>query len=119
MTMINLTPHPIVVAGVTIPPSGQVARVEVDYVTLGAGICSLCGREVTGHDGCNVPIIPLVRGEYGQPTDLPEHVEGTLYIVSAMVRVACPDRNDLASPAQMVRDDQGRIIGCEALEVSA
>ena len=119
MGLVNLTPHPIVVAGVTIPPSGQVARVEVEYQTLGAGICSLCGQEVTDYHGCNAPIIPLVRGMYGDPMDLPEPVEGTIYIVSSMVRVACHNRADLASPASMVRDDQGRIIGCEALEGSA
>ena len=35
MEFINLTPHALVVAGRTIEPSGQVARVSVEYVDAG------------------------------------------------------------------------------------
>ena len=97
----NLTPHEIHI-GRKIPASGQVARVSVSYEDAGS------------FDG-----VPLVVGHYGQATDLPGVEAGTLLIVSAMVRTACPGRRDLASPAQMVRDDAGRIIGCGSLEVSA
>jgi hypothetical protein len=99
--IINCTPHAINLPGREIKPSGQVARVSVDLVDAG-----------------QFDSVPLVHGEYGQVTDLPAPSEGVLYIVSNLVRAACPDRLDLASPARLVRDNHGRIIGCEALEVS-
>jgi hypothetical protein len=97
----NLTPHSINLPGMTIPASGQVARVSVSLAEAG---------EIDG--------VALVRGSYGQVTDLPDAVPGTVYVVSALVRAACPERRDLASPAKLVRDDAGRITGCEALEVN-
>jgi hypothetical protein len=97
----NLTPHPINLPGLTIPASGQIARVSVSLAPAG------------GIDG-----VPLVRGIYGAVYGLPDAVPGTIYIVSAMVRAACPDRQDLASPADLVRDASGAIVGCRALELT-
>lgn len=101
MSIINLTPHPITLPDRIIPPSGQIARVAVTQSDAGQ------------HGG-----IPLVRGTYGQVQDLPEPSPGVLLVVSAMVRSACPDRSDLASPARMVRDATGAIVGCDALEIN-
>jgi hypothetical protein len=67
-----------------------------------------------GHIGA----VPLLRGTYGDVTGLPEPAPDTIYIVSAMVRMALPDRKDLASPAGLVRDASGNITGCEALEIN-
>ena len=102
MPIINTTPHPInLPLGITIPPSGDLVRVSVQLNDAG------------NHDG-----IPLVRGTYGEVTGLPPQQDGVLYIVSALVRAALPLRTDLASPAKLVRDGDGNITGCEALEVS-
>ena len=101
MTIINTTPHPINLPDRTISPSGDLVRVAVQLEDCGS------------FDG-----IPLVKGSYGTVTGLPPQKEGVLYIVSALVRAALPDRSDLASPARMVRDDKGMIVGCEALEIS-
>lgn len=99
--IINLTPHTVGLPTGDLPPSGVVARVSRV-------------SETVGHfDGTR-----LVRGSYGDVTDLPERAEGALYIVSTMVRLACPDRADLASPAELVRDADGRIVGCSALEIN-
>lgn len=101
-TMIrNLTPHPITLLHLELPPESPAARVEQREVTVGE------------HMG-----IPLVRATYGATVDLPEPVEGTLLVVSALVRAANPDRRDLASPTQLVRDAEGRIVGARALLVS-
>ena len=104
--LINLTPHAVRVipadgsAETVIPPSGQVARVAVRLIPAGmaAGIA-------------------LVRGVYGAVTGLPTSVEGTMYIVSSLVRSASPGRTDLASPADLVRDSSGAVVGCRGLEV--
>ena len=99
--IINTTPHQINLPGLTIPPSGTVARVSVQLADAGT------------HDG-----VALVRGNYGEVTGLPPQEDGVLYVVSALVRAALPHRSDLASPAKLVRDEKGNITGCEALEVS-
>ena len=99
--LVNLTPHAVNIADVELPASGVVARVEVDHHSAG-----------THAD------VPLVVGHYGDVSNLPDAKEGVLLIVSAAVRTALPQRKDLASPAHLVRDDEGRIIGCLALEVN-
>lgn len=58
---------------------------------------------------------PLFKSEYGEIDGLPEPEENVLYIVSFIVKNACPERNDLISPASdpqnSVRDEAGRILG--------
>ena len=46
--------------------------------------------------------------------EIPEPVEGTTFIVSALVANAYPERTDFVMVANTVRDDNGRIIGCTA-----
>lgn len=106
MHLINLTPHTIhlIVNSkvVSVPPSGVVARVQMT-TTVVSRI----------DDG-----IPLVRSSPGNVIDLPEPCEGTLFLVSALVRVACPNRSDIASPGDLVRDAEGLVVGCKTLIVN-
>jgi len=109
MNIVNLTPHAITMmpagpAGpvVTILPSGIVARcatsrVQVDTVTV---------------DGI---VIPVNRTQFGAVTGLPDPQPDTIYIVSAVVAQAVPDRQDVFIVDDAVRDEQGRIIGARAL----
>ncbi len=99
--LVNLTPHEVNIGEIDVPPSGTVARVVVDH------------QEVGYHAG-----VPLLVGVYGEVNNLPEPQNGVMYIVSAAVRSALPQRQDLASPAHLVRDDEGRIVGCLALEIN-
>jgi len=108
--LVNLTPHEVVIHlddppgyRLKIPPSGKVARVSV---TL---------RRIGSIDG-----VPTVVGVYGPVVDLPDKdpSNSVNYIVSAMVRNALPARLDLVSPADFVRDSEGKIIGCKALEIN-
>jgi hypothetical protein len=106
--IVNLTPHAVRIvtaAGdVVVPPSGNVARVSQEFVKAG---------ELGG--------VRIVVGSYGSVEGLPEYDVGTkkIYLVSAMVRSAVPRRRDVASPADFIRDEQGRIVACRALEVNA
>jgi len=56
--------------------------------------------------------VPLTRTTYG------EVVEGTLYVVSGLVRAAVPERTDVASPGELVRDALGVVTGCRGLVVN-
>jgi len=51
--------------------------------------------------------------------DLPEPVEGILYLVSGRVRRALPHRLDLISPGLIVKNGHGEIVGCLQLEMNA
>ena len=109
MRIVNLTPHPLNLMPegpdgptVTIPPSGQVARcatsrVQVDTVTA---------------DGITVPVN---QTRFGEVSDLPDPQPDTIFVVSALVAQAVPERQDVFITDDAVRDDQGRIIGCRAL----
>lgn len=117
-TIINMTPHAItlldstnavfdpksrsykiegeVVIKATIPPSGEVARCSMTEEVVG---------EVNG--------TPLVKNTYGKIEGLPDPQPDTYYIVSALVATAA-GRSDLLIPSRMVRDNEGKILGCTA-----
>jgi|688.fasta_scaffold218190_2 hypothetical protein len=102
MNIINLTPHEIVVVGdgaTKILPSGAVARVTT-----------------TRQKVAQIGEIPIYRSVTGAVTGLPESVDGTVYIVSAMVRLAVPSRTDIVSPGELVRDASGQPIGCRGFD---
>ena len=113
MELVNLTPHAVTIttAGgrtLEIPASGTVARVATQEVDEEA-MEILVGRMN--------PVL-LITQTFGEVVGLPAPEDGKFFIVSALVRAACPGRYDLGSPARLVRDEQGRIVGCGALEVN-
>jgi hypothetical protein len=108
-TIVNLTPHalnlmPAGPAGpvVTIPPSGQVARCAVDRVQV----------DTVTVDGITVPVN---QTQFGLVSDLPDPQPDTIFVVSALVAQAVPERQDVFIVDDTVRDGQGRIIGACAL----
>jgi hypothetical protein len=107
LNLINLTPHPVTVAGLTIPPSGTVARCR--EVTESRGVVEI--------DGTNVP---LVSKRFGEVENLPEPAPNTVYIVSALTAQAAwaVGRRDVVCPGDPVRDAEGRIIGATSLCVA-
>lgn len=110
MRVHNLTPHTIKIKPkadtslvFSIHPSG-LARVNMQYtasdnVPVSFGIA-------------NIPI-ETTKSIPGEVTGLPEPKENTVYIVSAMVAQAVPDRNDVYAPdtgSTAIRDDNGDIL---------
>lgn len=104
--LINLTPHVI-----NLLPDGR------DPIILHPGDQPARCSEITSNDGI-ASGVPLVRKEYGAVTGLPEPEDGVLYVVSALVRMALPERKDLASPGDLVRDESGKPVGCRNLVVN-
>lgn len=107
-TIINLTPHAVNIVNddnsiaTTIPASGNVARCSqtidiVGALTLGS------------------VVIPISASSYGEVVDLPDPQDNTYYIVSRLVMSACPTRQDLLVPNDLVRNDAGQVIGCRSL----
>ena len=103
MTLINLTPHEINLCGTKIPASGTLARVSMTRKQVGQ----------LDLDGTIVPIYSTIRGVV---TGLPDAVDGISYFVSGQVRSELPDRRDVYSPADLVRDAAGVVIGCGSLD---
>lgn len=91
--LVNLTPHTINIFSGSIlefkfEPSGTIARVEttqefMGYITIDSGID-----------------IPLMKTIYGNIIDLPEPVQGTVYIASSLVveRAIKLGRTDVVAP---------------------
>ncbi len=102
--LVNLTPHTINIvtpAGVIdIAASGVVARCAQRQEVIG---------EING--------IAVTRQTFGEVVDLPEREEGVVLIVSRLIAAACPDRSDLVIPGPLLRDNEGRVIGCDGLSV--
>ena len=99
--LVNLTPHTVKLHnefGVLELFSQGVARVSSTQTEIG---------RVVG--------VPVVKATFGAVTGLPEPVEGTMYVVSALVRGALPNRTDLVSPGDPVRDEAGQVIGAKSL----
>lgn len=63
--------------------------------------------------------IPVVEMTYGAPVGLPDPTDDTMYIVSMLTIQAAisvgRSTDDLLTTADLVRDEQGRIIGCRKL----
>jgi hypothetical protein len=123
-TLINLTPHSISVFAadgktllVTVPPSGEVARVSVSRVETGVVPIESDAAALLRRD----PLagVPVFVGTYGAITGLPAPSFGTIYVVSAMVRQAVPTRRDVLSPGELIRDAAGQPLGCRGLEANA
>ena len=108
--MINLTPHNLVIYRentdpLTIPPSGEVARVSpierhINIALNGITVVSRTFGEITG--------LP--------PVD-PENID-RVYIVASLVLDRAPTRLDIAAPdtgSTAIRDENGRIAGITRL----
>lgn len=107
MKIKNLTPHEVVVYDGNMGiigryPSEGVARARATYVS----------------DNTTINDVPLVHVTFGDPVDLPDPTEDTMFIVSLITAQAAEQvgrtTSDLLITAQPVRDEAGQIIGCTA-----
>ena len=105
--VINMTPHPITICD----DAGNILRKIMP-----------CGRwirlsRITVSAGFDVDGIPVTKTTFGYPIGLPPYEEGVYYVVSQLVKNTLTDRQDLLVPAETVRDERGRIIGCRSLGI--
>jgi hypothetical protein len=104
---VNITPHEVTVRRaegepITILPSGTVARVATSP------------KVVAVVDGINI-----TSTTFGEVHDLPDPQEGVVYIASLLVAQAAAraGRMDVLAPGPLIRDEEGRPIGCEGLSL--
>lgn len=113
--LVNLTPHELNIrradgSFMSLPPSGAVARVsemrqEIRMEDYPSGVA----------DAWLDQDIPVKFITYGFVVGLPNQSETDAYIVSAMVRLAVPERLDVLSPGPLIRNELGQPIGCDGL----
>ena len=87
--------------------------VRIEFLT--SGICPRCKTEEENLgtlDG-----VPLIRIRFGEIEGLPDRKEHTYFIVPAIVANAGKEigRTDLLVPSRVVRDNEGKVVGCLAL----
>lgn len=118
MNIVNLTPHALNIAckrgsNLVIEPSGPAARLREEVLfqrtltpTRGWGEY----REIAVSVKATTEIV-----------NLPEPVEGTCYVVSALVAKAAVEqgRDDVLCPGDLVRDEKGVVVGCNGLVLPA
>ena len=101
--ILNMTPHKISIVGKdgnTLAEFPSKGTIRVFQVTERVG-------QIIG--------IPISKTSFGQCKNLPDKKAGIIYVVSALVCLACPNRKDFYIPNETVRDEAGRIIGCKSL----
>lgn len=111
MKVVNLTPHAINLKNentqMTFQPSGSVARVSMSS--------NLVQQVVI--DGV---VIPVSQNVMGSVEGLPEPQHDVIYLVSALVGSSVSGRSDVygpdTSPASVIRDDKGQIVGVSRLQ---
>lgn len=109
MKLANCTPHKITLFPgiddimIALEPTGVVPRVTtlstLDYV-------------ITLDDGVQIDVWKSVNADL---FDIPPYDPDTINIVSQLVAASCPNRKDLVYPNDLVRNDEGVIIGCKSL----
>jgi hypothetical protein len=105
--VVNLTPHSVLILDDngdvldTFSASGDVARIDEDV------------RWLNDHPVWSLRDIPFATVNVGKVNNLPDASFGNFFIVSRMVFDALSDRDDLIVPFDVVRDDDGNIIGCK------
>lgn len=104
MNIVNLTPHALNIHDtngqllVTVEPSVAVARVTT---------ARALSQTIDG--------IPCFHTKYGEVTGLPPFQDGTIFVVSGLVRAAVPHRHDVWQPGELLRNEAGQVIGCVGL----
>lgn len=98
----------------------------IKFINLTLHTINLCGKEIgsTGLARCDSVVekigeidgIKLNRRSFGEVYGLPEPKADTIYIVSAIVAQALAgSREDVFVVDETVRDENGKICGCNAL----
>jgi hypothetical protein len=109
MKLINMTPHTIHLY------DGETLILELEP----SGVCPRLSQREVPVEASGLPV-PLVAVVYGDPEPLPPPQPGVGYVVSHLYASALqPPRADVFVPADVVRDDEGRIIGSRKLSTLA
>ena len=115
----NLTPHTLNIYRALVNTDG--AETGETILTLSLSPSGVLPRVSERTIYCFTHLstgIDTYRTEYGMVENLPDKEDDVFLIVSAMVRLALPERSDLCSPGKLLRDDKGNPIGCVGVYIN-
>ena len=72
---------------------------------------------VTPHKVFTIEGVQVNKTTFDRIVDLPEPMAETLLVVSRIVKEACPERSDLLCAGEMIRDKEGKVVGCRGLSI--
>ena len=99
--IVNLTPHTLRLANADI--EGEFTEVEPSGTIARMGVTNEIDEEACLTSGSIVLYCIEVMG-------LPRPRAGTIYVVSGIVKYHVPERHDVYTPADLIRDENGRVI---------
>ncbi|CAM2962828.1 hypothetical protein ACSL103130_08675 [Actinomyces slackii] len=119
-TLINLTPHEVVLdCGVgeplRLPSAGQSPRLLLDQGQQGI----LAVRDPQDDERAREVPLSIGRRVQGIDPPLPDPRPGTLYITGRVVAEHHPQRSDLVWPADLIRDSTGQVTAARGLATLA
>jgi len=106
--LINLTPHPVRIL------NGSEVVLELAKPAEGTTIPRVTSATQVVDSIAGVPVRKVT---FGAVEGLPPQKSGVYYLVSAMVRIAAPERQDLVSPGNLVRSADGQPVGCDGVAI--
>lgn len=115
--IINKTPHTVYLLNEDNSikfawcPEGEPIRLSQETKRMG----ELVHNKLIDEDEVFIDV-PLTFTKFGS-TNLPEERDDVYYIVSGLVRNAFPERQDLLIPNEIVRDEEGHILGCRSFSL--
>ncbi len=107
MKIVNLTPH-----DVNIVSGDKKSRLACFKSDVKSGEYELPRVRFGRMEDRSVGIIPMSLTYMSGVEHLPPEEDGVLYIVSMLVSAACPDRRDLVSPDNVLREERGKPWAC-------
>lgn len=128
MKLVNLTPHAVTLLAEGFAvfdgkakcyrlPSTMTPFVLAEFPSAGVARCAVSETLLGEQDVDGIDFaVPFVGVTFGEIEGLPAPDGDTIYIVSAIVANAAraQGRHDVVVPARMVRDNEGKVLGCLA-----
>ncbi|MFC1710474.1 hypothetical protein ACFL0F_02345 [Patescibacteria group bacterium] len=109
MKLINLTPHTLNIFDmsgkqeiIVLPASGSIARYTDN-------------EKYISKQKLESVLIPTYRSIKPGVLYMPKKKDNVIYVVSTPVRIVLKHRKDIASPGELIRNNEGQPIGCKGL----
>ena len=102
VVLVNCTPHQLDI----VQHDGSIVKID------SCGIIPRCSSSEVVDQA--IGLIEVTKQTLGAVEGLPEEIPGAYFIVSRLVASAA-HRDDLLVPGSLIRDDQGKVIGCKGL----
>lgn len=106
MNLVNLTPHPL-----------RLRKADGTFMDLpkpAAGV-AIPRRSVKTEQQGEIDGLPVYKTVLGPVENAPAPQQDTVFVVSRLVVDAMPERTDLVSPGEAIRDADGKVIGANGV----